>query len=220
MRRAVGRATRPRARDLHRARRSRTTPQLARAVPRSWTYRSWPPSLSSHVAPSPSSGAHRIMPPPRRPARRRGGTPEAATTRLEQLDDPWSSVVRGFVRWRSARTSVAAWQRLRSNDAGGADDVGDTGRHPVPGGDPRVVRDLAAHLRRPRRADRGDAPRARRGTTVDRGAAVPARAVVLHPAPRPGSAAARDLPRLAAERDRRRHRRRRAVRAPGLRRAR
>ena len=83
-------------------------------------------------------------------------------------------------------------------------------------GDPGVVPDLAADVRRPGRPDRGHAARARRRAPLDRRAPVPARAELLHAAARPGGPAARDLQRLAAQRLGRRRHRRRAVRAAGL----
>ena len=74
----------------------------------------------------------------------------------------------------------------------------------------------ALSLRRPRRADRRDAPHPGRGEALDRRAAVPARAQLLHAAARPRGAAARRLYRLAAAQDEGRARRGHAVRPAGL----
>ncbi len=63
-----------------------------------------------------------------------------------------------------------------------------------------MVRDLPADLRRAGRPDRGDAARARRRASLDRAAAVPARARALHPAAGAGGPAAGDLRRLAPQR--------------------
>ena len=68
-----------------------------------------------------------------------------------------------------------------------------------------------AELRRPGRADRGDAPHPGRGEELDLREPVPACAELLHAAAGPGGAAARDLYRLADAPDRRRHHGRRAV---------
>ena len=68
-------------------------------------------------------------------------------------------------------------------------------------------------LRRAGRADRDHAPGAGRAAALDLGAALPARAQLLHGAARPRGAAARDLHRLADAPHLGRHRRRRPVRA-------
>src|SRR5438105_5566689 len=67
-------------------------------------------------------------------------------------------------------------------------------------------------LRRPGRADRDHAPRACRASSLDLRAALPARAQLLHAAPRPRGATARDLHRLAPAWLPWRHRRGRALR--------
>ena len=84
---------------------------------------------------------------------------------------------------------------------------------PVRDGGARLVRHLAADLRRSRGPDRRHAADARRREAVDRPAPVPARHELLHAAARPGGPAAGDLRRLAAARHARRAGRRRAVRA-------
>ena len=81
-----------------------------------------------------------------------------------------------------------------------------------------MVRDLAADLRRPGRPDRGHAAHPGRREALDRPAAVPVRAVLLHPAARPGGPAARHLRRLAAQRRPGRPRRRDPLHPPRRRR--
>ncbi|CAA9420814.1 MAG: Chromate transport protein ChrA, partial [uncultured Quadrisphaera sp.] len=73
-------------------------------------------------------------------------------------------------------------------------------RRAVPDGGARLVRDLAADLRRPGGPDRGDAADAGRGEAVDRPAPLPARPQLLHPPARPRGPAAGHLRRLAAQR--------------------
>src|SRR4051794_33852937 len=74
----------------------------------------------------------------------------------------------------------------------------------APRGHPSLVRDLAADVRRPGRADRGHATGTGRGEALDRPASLPARAELLHAAARPRGAAARDLRGLVAQWDGRR----------------
>ena len=84
---------------------------------------------------------------------------------------------------------------------------------PVARGDAHLVRHLAADVRRPRRTDRGDAAPSGRSPPLAQSAPVPARAELLHAAPRSGGAAAGDLHRMAAQRGSRRPDRRHPVRA-------
>ena len=85
-------------------------------------------------------------------------------------------------------------------------------RHPVRRGAPRLGPDRRAELRRPGRADRGHAPHPGRGEALDRRAALPACAQLLHAAARARGAAADGLHRLAAAQDQGRPGRRHALR--------
>src|SRR3954469_6278129 len=71
----------------------------------------------------------------------------------------------------------------------------------APRSHPGLVRDLAPDVRWPGRPDRGHAACAGRGEALDRTTPVLARPELLHAAPRPRSATARDLCRLVAQRD-------------------
>ena len=75
----------------------------------------------------------------------------------------------------------------------------------------RLAAGRRAQLRRPGRADRGDAPHPGRGKKLDLREPVPACAELLHAAAGTGGAAACDLYRLAVAPDRRRHHGRRSV---------
>ena len=97
-----------------------------------------------------------------------------------------------------------------------ADREGDAGRitrtaFPFGEAVPRLDARRAAQFRRARGADRGDASHPGRGEELDFRKPFPARAELLHAAAGPGSAATRDLYRLAAASHRRRHHGRRAV---------
>ena len=93
----------------------------------------------------------------------------------------------------------------------------DVPAHGVPFGEAMKVwaRVAALSLRRAGRPDRGHASHHRRGEEVDRRAAFPAGAELLHAAARPRGAAARHLHRLADAQDQGRAARRHAVRAAG-----
>ena len=81
-------------------------------------------------------------------------------------------------------------------------------------GVPNLAARRGAEFRRSRRADRGHASHPGRGEALDLGAALPARAQLLHAAAGPRGAAARDLYRLADASHARRHHGRRAFRRP------
>ena len=125
--------------------------------------------------------------------------------------------------YRRPRTSRARLSsgRERSRRPGGADPRPPGGRPGASGvvrGRGPVLGEARLHqLRRSHRPDRDHARRAGRAPSVDPRGPVPARAVVLHGAPRPRGPAARDLHRVAAPRHARRDRRGDAVRASGVR---
>src|SRR4051812_38910004 len=74
------------------------------------------------------------------------------------------------------------------------------GRDPAANRDAGLVRGLAADVRWAGRTDRGHATHARGRASLDRTAAVPLRAFLLHSPTRTGGATARHLRRLVAER--------------------
>src|SRR3954465_1769074 len=75
------------------------------------------------------------------------------------------------------------------------------GRDPAENGDPGVVRGFLADVRWACGTDRGHATHARGRASLDRTAAVPVRALLLHSFARTGGATAGHLRGLAAERD-------------------